>query len=196
MQWRNGEDSYGSPAKFFHWLIFLLIATLLAVGFLMTDMANTPDKFFVYGLHKSIGVVVLSLAILRLCWKLNNITPRLPNTMRAIEKLGAHGMHWLLYALMLAMPLSGWLMSSASGFPVSVFGLFTLPDLVPPDKELKVFFKDAHELIAYLIIFCVLMHALAALLHHYRHKDNVLLRMLPFYKEKIHAQDIDTGAGR
>lgn len=177
---KNTEIAYGSVAKSFHWLIFLLVASLLTVGFLMTDMENTPDKFRIYGLHKSFGIVVLALAGLRLGWRLINSVPALPQHMRNIEKLLAHASHWTLYALIIAMPLSGWMMSSASGFPVSVFGLFTLPDLVAPDKVLSGNLRDLHGLLAYAIIVMVSLHALAALLHHFYHKDNILRRMLPF----------------
>lgn len=177
---KNTESTYGSVAKTFHWLIFLLVAALLTVGFLMTGMDASPDKFKIYGLHKSFGILVLALMALRLGWRLINISPTLPDNMRRIEKLGAHAAHWALYALIIAMPLSGWMMSSASGFPVSVFGLAPLPDLVAADKVLKGILCDAHELLAYAIIALVTLHALAALLHHFYHKDNVLRRMLPW----------------
>lgn len=177
---KNTSEKYGSLAKFFHWLMFLLIATLLAVGFIMSDMENSPDKFFIYGIHKSTGIVVLLLAAIRLGWKFANVSPVLPAHMRNIEKLAAHAGHAALYVLMFAMPISGWMMSSAAGFPVSVFGLFTLPDLVPADKELRELFGEAHELLAFAIIAVVSLHALAALLHHFYHKNNVLRRMLPF----------------
>jgi cytochrome b561 len=176
---KNTPHSYGSVAKCFHWTIFALIVALLTVGFLMTDMSNSPDKFKIYGLHKSIGIMVLTLALLRLGWKLINSSPLLPNTLTPLEKLAAKAGHALLYVLILAMPLSGWLMSSAGGFPVSVFGLFTLPDLIAPDKEWSKFFRETHEWLAYAIIIMVSLHALAALLHHYYYKDNVLTRMLP-----------------
>jgi cytochrome b561 len=177
---KNTIESYGLVAKFFHWLIFLLIATLLAVGFLMTDMENSPDKFFVYGIHKSVGITVLLLALIRLGWKMANVAPVLPSSLHQVEKFLAHAGHAFLYVLMIAMPLSGWMMSSASGFPVSVFGLFTLPDLVAPDKELKALLVDTHYLLAIVIIVVVSLHILAALTHHFYYKNNVLRRMLPF----------------
>lgn len=179
---RNTQDSYGSVAKFLHWLIALLIIALLCVGLYMTDMENTPDKFKVYGLHKSIGITVLALATLRLLWKTRNIAPLLPASMRAIEKFLAHAGHLALYVFMLLMPLSGWMMSSAAGFPVSVFGLFTLPDLVPPDNAMKNVYRAIHEYSAYALMALIALHVLAALTHHFYYKDNVLTRMLPFRK--------------
>jgi len=177
---KNTETQYGSVAKFFHWLMFLLIAALLTVGFIMTGMENSPDKFRIYGLHKSIGAMVLVLALLRLIWRMRNTVPALPEWMRRSEQFLAHASHAVLYALIIVMPLSGWLMSSAGGFTVSVFGLFTLPNLVAPDKALAEALRDLHGLLAYVIIGLVTLHALAALLHHFYYKDNILRRMLPF----------------
>jgi cytochrome b561 len=160
----------------------------------MTDMENTPDKFKVYGLHKSFGISVLTLVIIRLMWKAVNTAPLLPDTLRRFEKLLAHIGHAILYALLFAMPLSGWALSSASGFPVSVFGQFTLPDFVAPDNDAKHTYAEIHELLAYTLIVMIVLHVLAALLHHYYYKDNVLRRMLPFTKEGSHASsDRTTG---
>jgi cytochrome b561 len=180
MPLKNTVNSYGSIAKFLHWLIFLLIATLLVVGFLMTRMENSPDKFKIYGIHKSVGIIVLLTVILRLGWKAINIYPPLPDTLSKWDKLAAHAGHALLYVLIIAMPLSGWLMSSAAGFSVSVFGWFTLPDLIVPDKELGKQLRDIHGWLAYAIIVMVSLHVIAALLHHFYYKNNVLRRMLPF----------------
>lgn len=177
---KNTIHAYGSVAKTFHWLMFLLVAGLLAAGFIMEGMELGPDKIRLYGLHKSIGIAVLALALLRLTWKAVNIAPPLPGTMRKFDKFAAQAMHWLLYAMMIAMPLSGWLMSSASGFSVSVFGWFTLPDLIAPDKETAKLLRAVHGWAAWGIIAMVTLHAGAALLHHFYYKDNVLKRMLPF----------------
>jgi len=189
MPLRNTKYTYGAVAKTFHWLIFLLIAGLVIIGFLMESMPNSPDKFKLIGLHKSIGITVLTLVSLRLIWKLANSSPLLPNTLNALEKLLAHAGHWALYALMFAMPLTGWAMSSAVGFPVSVFGWFTIPNLVSPDKALGGDLKYLHNTFAWVLIAMVSLHVLAALLHHFYYKDNVLTRMIP-YGEK-NAQNPD-----
>jgi len=107
----------------------------------------------------------------------------------------AHAGHALLYVLLFAMPLSGWAMSSAAGFPVSFFGLFTLPDLITPNQSLKADMMDLHKALAWLLIAMIILHALAALLHHFYYKNNVLRRMLPFTKEEKYAQDSDTMVG-
>jgi cytochrome b561 len=194
MSLKNTLQTYGSVAKFFHWTIFLLIAALLTIGFLMTGMPMGPDKFKIYGLHKSVGITLLLLVLLRLIWKLANITPLLPNSLTPLEKLAARSVHALLYVAIIAMPLSGWLMSSASGFSVSVFGWFTLPDLIGPDKALAGQLRDLHGWLGFVVIVLVLAHAGAALLHHFYYKDNILRRMLPFSKGGNSAQD-DSMAG-
>lgn len=181
---RNTKSQYGSVAKFLHWLMFLLIVGLIIVGSFMEDIEPMTLKFQVYGLHKSLGISVLILVAVRLLWKITNTSPSLPAHMKPIEKLMAHAGHAALYLLLIAMPVSGWVMSSAAGFPVSVFGLFTLPDLVAPDRHLMKDMEDVHELLANAIMVLVSIHALAALMHHFYHKDNVLKRMLPFVKVK------------
>lgn len=186
---KNTLDSYGSVAKFLHWLIALLILTVLAVGFIMTGLPKTPDTFRVIGWHKSLGITVLTLVALRLLWKSMNIYPALPAALSMVEKLLAHLGHGFLYALMIAMPLSGWMMSSAAGFTVSVFGWFLLPNLVAPDPALKRTLVELHGTLAWALIGMIALHVLAALLHHFYYKDDVLLRMLPFVKRRNHAPD-------
>lgn len=181
---KNTVQKYGSVAKFFHWLIFLMMASSLYMGFVMVGMSMSPDKFKLYGRHKSFGATILILAVLRLLWKMANVAPVLPSHMRPIEKFLAHAGHAMLYVLMIGMPMTGWLMSSASGFPVSVFGLFTLPDLIAPDKDVKDLLVMIHGWIAWVILAVVGLHILAALLHHFYYKDNVLRRMIPWGKIK------------
>ena len=195
MCFKNTKNSYGVVAKTFHWLMFLLIAGLIAVGFIMESMVMGPDKFKLIGLHKSTGIVVLLLALLRLMWKAANVTPLLPAKLHKLEKFMANSGHALLYVLMILTPLSGWAMSSAAGFPVSVFGWFTLPDFVAPDPVLKHILVERHELLAWSIIVVVSLHVVAALLHHFYYKNNVLVRMLPFVKDMKYATDSDTATG-
>lgn len=184
MCWRNTEERYGAPAQLFHWGMALLIVGLLALGLYMEDLPNSPDKIALYGWHKSFGATVLALAILRLGWALANRSPTLPGMMSAMEKRLAKAAHYALYALMFLMPFSGWLMSSAAGYPVSVFGWFTLPDLIEPSKPMRKLFGEAHELLASGLMALLALHVLAALLHHFYHRDNVLRRMLPEWMAK------------
>jgi cytochrome b561 len=177
---RNTVITYGSVAKFFHWLIFILIVGLYLVGLNMTDMPLGPDKLEIYKLHKATGATVLGLIVLRLFWRLINPRPRMPDSMSLIEKMAAEVGHCALYILMIITPLSGWLMSSAAGYPVSVFGFYTLPDLIAPDKEFFTLSRDLHEIFATTLIVLAALHMVAALYHHFYQHDNVLRRMLPF----------------
>ncbi|MEZ5691498.1 MAG: cytochrome b [Rickettsiales bacterium] len=184
MCFKNTKESYGVIAKSFHWLMAVFIIILLAVGLIMADMENTPDKFKLIGLHKSFGILVLLLAILRLGWKVLDVSPSLPDGMEKFVKLAAKVGHVLLYILMFTMPISGWLMSSAAGFPVSVFGLFVMPDLIGKDKEFAHYLHEIHELLAWALIGLIVVHVLAALFHHFYYKDDILRRMLPRFGGK------------
>lgn len=188
---RNTQESYGIVAKSFHWLMALLIVVLLAVGLIMAEMENSPDRFKLIGLHKEFGIVVLALATLRLGWKIFDISPLMPASLSKMAVLGAKAVHLALYFFMFAMPITGWLMSSAAGFPVSVFGLFTMPNLIEPNKEMRHDLGELHELLAWCLIAFIVLHLLAALFHHFYYKDNILRRMLPNFRSKSYAQNSD-----
>lgn len=176
---KNNNDQYGSVAKIFHWLMGILIIAMLAVGLYMTGLPAGPDKSQIYGIHKAVGAIILALVVIRFIWRNLNIVPLLPSTLPNIYKMLAHGAHMSLYALMIIMPMSGWIMSSAAGYPVSVFGLFNLPDLVSKDPVLREMAGFIHTICAYLLIGLLVLHIAAALKHHFIDKDNVFRRMLP-----------------
>ncbi|GGF65511.1 hypothetical protein GCM10011332_19460 [Terasakiella brassicae] len=178
MSLRNSSTSYGWIAKLFHCSMVLSFLIMFPLGYYMTGLPLGPDMFEKIALHKSIGVIVLFLAVLRLAWRLINPTPELPIEMAWYERLGAHGVHIALYGVMFVMPLSGWAMSSAANFPLSVFGWFTLPALMEPSKEAVDFLKAFHEVMAVLILVLITLHIGAALKHHFINRDDVLKRML------------------
>lgn len=177
---RNTKEEYGSVARYFHWLIFTLIAFMVAIGYTMTSLDDSPLKLRLIGAHKSLGICVLAVVVLRLLWKMVNIAPPLPAELPKWEKLAARAGHFVLYLLVLAMPLSGWAMSSAAGFRVMLFNRFPLPNLVAPDKALAHQLMEVHNTLVIVLIVVVALHALAALMHHFYHKNNVLRRMLPW----------------
>lgn len=179
MNWRNTAERYGAVAIGFHWIVAILVIALLAVGLVMTDMKPGPDMFKIYATHKSVGITVLTLAVLRLIWMLTNPHPATLPTHQRWEKVLAKAVHLFLYFSIIAMPLSGWVMSSAKGFPVSVFGWFTLPDFVAPDKDLAKAAGEFHEVLAYVLMAAILLHFSGALKHHLIDKDGTLRRMLP-----------------
>jgi len=170
---------WGAVSMFFHWLIALMIAGLATVGLLMTDMANSPAKISVYQLHKSIGITVLALVALRLLWRLATRAPAPVPTMPRWQHAVASGTHVLLYTMMLAMPISGWLFNSAANFPLKWFGMVKLPALWGPDRAVKAWALDIHVYGFYILAALVAIHAAAALMHHWFDKDSTLVRMLP-----------------
>ena len=174
---KNTATSYGTVAKAFHWLLFLLLTFAIVMGNLLAAMPKGTKKLQAAGMHKSFGAILLTLVLLRLVWRLINETPRLPDDTTPGQAIMAKGMHWLLYILMLAQPLSGILMSQAGGFPVSFFGLFEFPVFLHKDPELAEFFRAMHGTVWILLVVAVFGHAGAALHHHFIKKDNVLKQM-------------------
>ncbi|MEO8669874.1 MAG: cytochrome b [Tahibacter sp.] len=175
----NSSVLWGSGARSLHWLMAILIVVLGIVGLYMAGLPNSPDKIRIYAIHKSVGLTVLALAILRLLWRLGNRRPTdLP--MPAWQAWSAHAVHGLLYVLMFALPLSGWLYNSASGYPLQWFWTVQLPSLTGgADPALKPIAHAIHEWGFYVLGALVIAHAGAALRHHFVDRDETLLRMLP-----------------
>ncbi|WP_419420299.1 cytochrome b [Legionella sp. D16C41] len=177
MQIKNTTARYGLVAITLHWLLAIIVITLLCVGLYMTSLQRSPLQIKLFGLHKEFGIVVLSLVTLRILWRFVNITPKL--TIPRWERVASLTIHWALYILMFAMPLTGWLMSSAAGFPVSFFGLFTMPNLIAPNDYWRDIFAIAHEFLSNILIALIILHLLGALKHHFYNKDDTIRRMLP-----------------
>lgn len=180
----SAPQQYTRTAIFLHWLIALGFIGTFALGFYMQDLPLSPNKLQLYSWHKWAGISLLLLAIVRLAWRMSNPAPALPNDMGSLTRLAAHVGHWVLYGLMFAIPISGWLMSSAQGFPVVWFGIFTLPDLVPSNETLGSVFKTAHILLNYTLVLMLIGHVGAALHHHFIKKDTVMSRMLPIVRRR------------
>ena len=173
-------DHYTRTAITLHWIIALLIFTAFPLGVYMHDLPLSPDKLRLYSWHKWIGVTVFLLAILRLSWRSTHHPPPLPAAMPSWEKFAAQAVHYLLYALILVIPLSGWLMSSAKGVQTVWFGVLPLPNLVSKNKELGDLLMEVHESLNFLLLGLVFAHIGAALKHHFIERDDILIRMLPF----------------
>ncbi|MFL6551294.1 MAG: cytochrome b [Povalibacter sp.] len=179
MQIRNTQQRYGAVAQLLHWVIVGLIITQFVLAIKANSLGLGPAKIAVLARHKSIGITIFGLALLRLVWRwLNPVPPSPPNT-PSWQMLAGRVSHIALYTLILITPLLGWLMSSARNFSVSWFGLITLPDLVAPDKGKYDFFHEAHEVLALTLAGIAIVHAAAALKHHFIDRDDVLRRMLP-----------------
>lgn len=182
MGWRSDDASWGWVTKTFHWLIALAIIGMLVVGWWMHDLPNSPDKIKVYALHKSFGITILALMTLRLAWRLlvDRHRPALPPGMPRWQRIGADVSHVMLYVLVFAQTFSGWLFNSAANFPLRWFGLFSVPRLTGPDKDLRALAGEAHEIVAYLLVGFAVLHIVAAWKHHLVDRDVTLVRMLPF----------------
>lgn len=173
---KNTKDSYGFISRFFHWLMSVTIIALLIVGFVMINM-DAPGKYVFYGPHKAIGVIILGLVILRLLWRLANISPTLPKTMPDWQRLGYKFGVFFMYVFMFAMPISGVLMSLNFGMDVHVFNLFTIKS-TGKNIELAKLAADVHFYSAIFFTLIICGHTFIALYHHFVNKDRLLLRML------------------
>ena len=170
---------YTATAKGLHWLMALLIFGLLALGFYMADLPLSPEKLQYFSWHKWAGVTVFLLVWLRLAWRVTNRPPAYPLSMNGMQQFLAHAGHLALYALMLVIPVSGWLMSSTKGVQTVWFGVLPLPDLLGRDKELGKQLAELHSALNIGLLALIGIHAAAALLHHLVLKDDILRRMLP-----------------
>jgi cytochrome b561 len=171
---------YTPTAVALHWIVAVLIIGNLCFGLYMTGLDLSPTKLKYYSWHKWSGVTIFLFVAVRLLWRLTHPAPALPAEMPAWERKAAHAGHALLYFLFFAAPISGWLFSSASGFPVVYFGVVPIPDLLGKDKELAETLKIVHRTINYTLAGVVVLHAAAAIKHHLVDRNDVLVRMLPF----------------
>ena len=179
----GSRESYTRTAIAFHWLIALLIVCGFALGWVMTDIPGfTPTKLRYFSWHKWIGVTVFALAILRILWRATHAAPAMPRRMPAWQRGVAHLVHLLLYLLMIVIPASGYLYSSAANVPVVYLGLIPLPRLIAPDPHLKELLKNVHIALNYTLLVLVALHVAGALKHQWLDRDGLLSRMLPFLK--------------
>ena len=171
---------YTKTAMLIHWLSALLIIAAFFLGLTMTEIHGiTPTKLKYYSWHKWLGVTVLLLAVLRVLWRRANQPPPHPLGMPAWQAMAADATHLLLYLLIFAVPLSGYLYSSAAGVPVVYLGLIPLPTLIEANAELKPILKTVHYVLTMTMAAAVVGHVLAALKHQFIDRDGVLRRMLP-----------------
>lgn len=173
------NTSYHPIAKALHWVMALAIFGLLALGFVMSDMPLSPEKLQYFSWHKWAGVSIFLLVWVRLAWRLLNPPPAYASSMPRLLQMLAHAGHFALYALMIVIPLSGWLMSSAKGVQTVWFGVLPIPDLLSRDKELGHLLEEIHSLLNWGLVALILGHVGAALKHHFIDRDDILTRMLP-----------------
>lgn len=174
-----GAPAYGPVARGFHWLVATLLLVQVPLAWYMIEQPLGPAKLGNYALHKSVGVLIFGVTAARLAWRLLHPAPPLPSATPRWQRGAARLTQVVLYFLMFAMPLTGWLNSSAANFPVSVFGLFTLPDLVAPDPARQLGFEASHRVQSYLLFTLLSAHVAGALYHRFVKRDGVLDSMLP-----------------
>lgn len=173
------NNRYTSTAIALHWLMAMLLVTLFIVGVYMHELPLSPWKLKIYSWHKWAGITAFLLVLARLGWRFTHRPPKLPLNMPKIMQLGAHIGHVMLYVLMIAIPLSGWLMSSAKGVQTVYFGVLPIPDLLAKNKDLGELLRTVHMSMNFTLAALVIGHAGAAIKHHLIDKDDVLTRMLP-----------------
>ena len=173
----NSVTRYSSLAIALHGLMALLIFVVFPLGVYMHELPLSPDKLKLYSYHKWIGITLLLLVAIRLIWRLAHTPPPLPDSVVAWQRRASAAVHGLLYLLMIAIPLSGWLMSSAKGFPVVWFGVLPLPDLVEKNRELGELLAEVHQVLNFTLLALVVMHVGAALQHHFIERQPFLQRM-------------------
>ncbi|MBL8468977.1 cytochrome b [Methyloversatilis discipulorum] len=170
---------YTRTAMSLHWLIALMLFGMFGFGLYMVELPLSPQKLKFYSYHKWAGVTVFLLVLARLAWRITHRPPALPADMPAWQVTAAKAGHHLLYLLMVIVPLSGWLMSSAKGFQTVWFGVLPLPDLLAKDEALGEALLLTHRLLNWFFMLVVAGHVVAALKHHFIDRDGLLSRMLP-----------------
>jgi cytochrome b561 len=172
------ETGYTPAARALHWVTAAIVLFMIPAGILMANMGDGPGKDVLFHLHRSFGVVLLPLVIIRLFYRLSHRPPPLPADIPPLQQFAAHATHWMLYALLIIQPLLGWVATSAYRAPILVFWLFELPPIWAENQPLSEKLFVIHRLVGIAIGLLVAAHVGAALFHHFIRRDTVLIRML------------------
>ena len=179
MPLRSTESGWGALVRLFHWSIAILIFAQAAVGLWMVQLGLTPEKVRMFALHKSIGMTILALVLLRIAWRMSERKPADPAGMPRWQMIAARATHLALYVLILAIPLSGWWFNSTANAPLVWFGWFNLPSLTGGlDPVWKPRALLLHQTLFWFLVALLVVHVGAALWHHFRQRDDVLRRMV------------------
>jgi len=179
----DDHPRYGVVAIALHWVVVALIIASWALGLYMVDLPLSPQKLRYISWHKWLGVTIFLIAVCRVAWRVAHAAPPPPDSMPSWQRVAMGVSHLLLYFLPIAIPLTGWLFSSASGIPTVYLGWVQLPDLVANDKLFAEQLRQAHFSLNVTLFIIVCIHVAAALKHHIFDRDNVLVRMLPFLRQ-------------
>jgi cytochrome b561 len=187
MDVKNTATRYGAVSQAMHWLIVALILTQYTLATLAKNAGNDTthpaaalQQLALLARHKSVGLTIFALAVLRLLWRWYSPPPPFPATMARWQVNTARLTHYAFYLLLFLLPMSGLVMSAASNYPVSYFGLFTIPNVVAPDETLKDIMKERHVMLFNILVIVAIVHIVAAFKHHFVDRDDVMRRMLPW----------------
>ena len=183
MPLKNSATAWGSVARAFHWSGAILIISLIYIGFLMGEPVSIQDKIYSINLHKSLGLIALVLAILRLLWRFVSPPPA-PLAAPLPAQIAAQTVHVALYVLIIVQPLVGIVHSWATGYPIVFFNRFPLPALMVPNRALAEILGTTHVFIGWGLVALIALHGAAALKHHFIDRDGTLIRMLSGRGEK------------
>jgi cytochrome b561 len=175
----HATTDYSSWSKTLHWITALMILFVIPAGIVMTNIGPGSLQNNLYNLHRSFGVLIFAIALLRVLVRIAHGAPGPAAGLTAFERFASAFVHYAMYVLLLGMPIGGWLMTSAYRVDVSVFGLFTLPHLVAKDEAMFKLFQNLHFIGGIALTLLVLMHVGATIKHTFINKDTVLWRMLP-----------------
>jgi cytochrome b561 len=171
---------YDPVAQGLHWLVAALAVAVVGLGLTIPEAARgNTARFLILLLHRSLGITIFAVMVVRLLWRCRHAPPPLPEHMAPIERHLATAAHWMLYVLFLGMPLTGYLNSAAAGHSVDFFGVLTIPPLLPENPRLAQIAIALHLAGQWLVYLFVAMHSAAALIHHFVRRDDVMVRMLP-----------------
>lgn len=176
---RNDRAQWGVVSQLLHWLIAIMVFAQIALALIFKQLRPGPELFALIGAHKSLGLAILVVVVIRLIWRWFNPVPDLPSTLRPYERFLARFTHGALYFLLIAMPLTGWFGSAASGFTIRWFNLFEVPNPIAKDVSLGHALYLTHSILAVALGVILVLHIAAAIRHHFVLKDNTLRRMLP-----------------
>lgn len=179
---RNTSTSFGIITKLFHWTMFVLFLVMLPLGYIMEELVNSNFKLTLFDFHKSTGLILFSLITLRLIWRYLNVQPKLSASLPAWQHVAAKWNIIILYLLMFAMPMSGFLTSTLGGHNITFYGLFTITPYAQ-SKALSELFAVIHKYLSFIMIAAISLHVIAALYHHFYLRDAVLRRMVRYSVE-------------
>ena len=173
---KNTATHYGWVAKALHWTIALLVLMMIFMGYFFWHFQDKTFQAQVHNFHKSVGLLIFALMVIRFIWMLCNKKPAYPASMPRWQQIAAKTNAWCFYITLLLMPIFGWLIAFSAGFPPKFFGLFTVGEKIAKNKPLLEFAKDMHSTLAIIICILIGLHLLA-IIHHTRRKDSILKRM-------------------